>query len=51
VKAGLTRRYHGYNPVVLQQEVHQAVAALMRQYRHKQDLRQQSLAAAALENI
>jgi hypothetical protein len=51
VKAELTRRYHGYNPVILQQEVHQAVAALMRQYHHKQDLRQQSLAAIALETF
>jgi hypothetical protein len=51
VKAGLARRYQGYNPVILQQEVHRAAAALMEQYRRKQDLRQQSLAADALETI
>jgi hypothetical protein len=28
-------RYHGYNPVLLQQEVHRAVQALMDQNRRK----------------
>jgi hypothetical protein len=51
VKAELKRRYQGYNPVILQQEVHRAVAALMELNRQKALMRQQSLADAALENI
>jgi hypothetical protein len=50
VKAELRRRYQSYNPVLLQQEVHRAVDALMEQNDHKVLIRQQSLAAAALEN-
>ena len=50
VKAELTRRYHGYNPVLLQQEVHQAVDTLMELNHRKNLMRQQSLATAALED-
>jgi hypothetical protein len=35
VKAELKRRYESYNPVLLQQEVHRAVDALMEQNRQK----------------
>ena len=51
VKAELTRRYQGYNPVILQQEVHRAVAALMELNRRKELMRRQPLADAALEHI
>jgi hypothetical protein len=47
----LMRRYQTYNPVLLQQEVHRAVAALMEQNRQKVLMRQQSLATAALEHF
>jgi hypothetical protein len=50
VKAELTRRCQQYNPVLLQREVHRAVDALMELSRRKDLMRQQSLAAAALEN-
>jgi hypothetical protein len=50
-KAELTRRYQRYNPVVLQQEVHRAVQALMELNRRKALTRHQSLADAALENF
>ncbi|MDR2433598.1 MAG: hypothetical protein LBD47_03410, partial [Treponema sp.] len=46
VKAELTRRYERYNPVLLQQEVHRAVDALMEQNRQKALMRHQSLATA-----
>jgi hypothetical protein len=49
VKAELSRRYQSYNPVLLQQEVHRAVAVLMEQRHRKALMRQQTLAAAALE--
>ena len=49
-KAELTRRYQSYNPVLLQQEVHRAVDALMELNHRKNLIRQQSLAAAALED-
>jgi hypothetical protein len=49
VKAELSRRYQSYNPVLLQQEVHRAVAALMEQHRRKVLMRQQTLAAVARE--
>jgi hypothetical protein len=48
-KAELVRRHTSYNPVLLQQEVHRAVAALMEQRHRKALMRRQSLAAAALE--
>jgi hypothetical protein len=51
VKAELKRRCKSYHPVLLQQEVHQAVAALMEQNRRKALMRQQSLAAAAREHV
>jgi hypothetical protein len=51
IKAELTRRYQKYNPVLLQQEVHQALSALMETCRQKELIRHQSLADAALENI
>ncbi|GHV10302.1 hypothetical protein FACS189485_23330 [Spirochaetia bacterium] len=51
VKAELTRRYQRYNPVTLQQEVHQAVEALAELNRQKTLIRQQPLAAAALEDF
>jgi hypothetical protein len=51
VKAELRRRYELYNPVLLQREVHRAVDALMARNRQKALMRQQSLAAAALENF
>jgi hypothetical protein len=50
-KAELTRRYQSYNPVLLQQEVHQAVSALMELNQQKALMRRQSLADTALENI
>jgi hypothetical protein len=50
-KAELRRRYERYNPVLLQQEVHQAVDALMEMNHQKALMRQQSLADAALENF
>jgi hypothetical protein len=46
-KAELTRRYESYNPVLLQQEVHQAVQALMELSQRKVLMRQQALAPAA----
>jgi hypothetical protein len=51
VKVELKRRYESYNPVLLQQEVHRAVDALMEQNHQKVLMRQQSLATAALEHI
>ncbi|GHV06338.1 hypothetical protein FACS189485_14710 [Spirochaetia bacterium] len=51
VKAELTRRYQRYNPVTLQQDVHQAVEALAELNRQKTLIRQQPLAAAALEDF
>ena len=50
MKAELTRRYQRYNPVLLQQEVHQAVDTLMELNHRKNLMRQQSLATAALED-
>jgi hypothetical protein len=50
VKAELKGRYQQYNPVLLQQEVHRAVNALMELNRRKDLMRQQSLATAALED-
>ncbi|MDR0708279.1 MAG: hypothetical protein LBF60_10490 [Treponema sp.] len=50
-KAELTRRYQRYNPVILQQEVHRAVAALMEKNRQKTLMRRQPLATVALENL
>jgi hypothetical protein len=46
-KAELLRRYHSYNPVLLQQEVHRAVDMLMEINRQKDLMRQQSLVTAA----
>jgi hypothetical protein len=46
-KAELRRRYESYNPVLLQQEVHQAVEALIEMNRRKDLMRQQSLVTAA----
>jgi hypothetical protein len=51
VKAELRLRYQRYNPVLLQQEVHRAVDALMEQNRRKDLMRRQSLATAALEQF
>jgi hypothetical protein len=51
VKDELRRRYQLYNPVLLQQQVHQAVSDLMSLNQMKQTLRRQSLVTAALENI
>jgi hypothetical protein len=51
VKAELTRRYECYNPVILQQEAHWAVQALMELNQQKALTRRQPLADAALENI
>jgi hypothetical protein len=51
VKAELKRRYQNYNPVILQQEVHRALDALMEQNRQKTLMRRRSLATAALENF
>jgi hypothetical protein len=48
--AELRRRYQSYNPVLLQQEVHRAVDALMELNRQKELMRHQSLADAALEH-
>jgi hypothetical protein len=50
-KAELARRYHSYNPVLLQREVHRAVSALMELNQQKTLMRHQSLADAALEDI
>jgi hypothetical protein len=50
-RAELARRYQTYNPVFLQQEVHQAVSALMELNQQKVLMRRQSLADTALENI
>jgi hypothetical protein len=50
-KEELTRRCQSYNPVLLQEEVHRAVSALM-ELNHRKDLmRRQSLVTAALEDI
>jgi hypothetical protein len=51
VKAELRLRYQRYNPVLLQQEVHRAVDALMEQNRQKTLMRRQSLVTAALEQF
>jgi hypothetical protein len=51
VKAKLTRRYHSYNPVLLQQEVHKAVNALIELYRQKDDSGSGSLADRALSPV
>ena len=51
VKAELTRRCQRYNPVLLQQEVHRAVDALMELNRQKALMRHQPLADAALEKF
>jgi hypothetical protein len=51
VKAELRRRYRRYNPVILRQEVHRAVDALMEMNRRKNLIRQQSLATVAREHI
>jgi hypothetical protein len=45
-KAELGQRYQRYNPVLLQQEVHQAVDALMEMNRQKELTRQRSLVTA-----
>jgi hypothetical protein len=50
-KAELRRRYQSYNPVLLQQEVHRAVQALMDLNQEKDLIRRRSLATAALENF
>jgi hypothetical protein len=50
-KAELRRRYQRYNPVLLQQEVHRAVDALMEMNHRKDLMRQQSLVTAAREYI
>jgi hypothetical protein len=50
-KAELARRYQTYNPILLQQEVHQTVSALMELNQQKALMRCQSPADAALENI
>jgi hypothetical protein len=50
VKDELGRRYRLYNPVLLQQQVHQAVSELMSLNQMKQTLRRQSLVTTALEN-
>jgi hypothetical protein len=49
-KEELGRRYRSYNPVLLQQEVHRAVDALMEINRRKDLMRRQSLVAAAFEH-
>jgi hypothetical protein len=49
VKMELRRQYQRYNPALLQQEVHRVVDTLMEQNRQKAFIRQQPLAAAALE--
>jgi hypothetical protein len=46
VKAKLTWKYHSYNPVQLQQEVTNAINALVEMNRRKGDLKGRSLAAA-----
>ncbi|MDR0707336.1 MAG: hypothetical protein LBF60_05615 [Treponema sp.] len=51
VKAELKRRYESYNPVILQQEAHRAVDALMERNRQKVIMRRQSLATVAIENF
>jgi hypothetical protein len=50
VKEELKRRYQRYNPVLLQQEVHRAVDALMEMNRRKDLMRQPPLTAAAPEH-
>jgi hypothetical protein len=50
-KAELRRRYQTYNPVLLQQEAHRAVQALMDLSQEKDLMRRQSLVTAALENF
>jgi hypothetical protein len=51
VKAELKRRYQSCNPALLRQEVRRAVGVLTDQNRRKVLMRQQPLAAAALEPI
>jgi hypothetical protein len=51
VKLELTRRFEQFNPVKLQKEVHDAVAALMMLNRKKELLEVQALALAALKAI
>jgi hypothetical protein len=48
IKAELKRRYQSYNPVLLEQEVHQTVQVLMEMNHHKDLMRHQSLATIAL---
>ena len=50
-KAELTRRFELYNPVKLQQEVHDSVAALMSLNRTRELERVKSLATSALQAI
>jgi hypothetical protein len=50
-KAELTRRHQRCNPVLLQQEVHQAVDTLMALNHQKDLMRRQSFVTAALENF
>jgi hypothetical protein len=50
-KAELTRRFEQYDPVKLQQEVHDAVAALMKLSRKKELEGGQALALAALQAV
>ena len=50
-KTELTKRYKRYNPVKLQQEVHNAVDALMALNRTRELEGVKSLAAAALQDI
>jgi hypothetical protein len=50
-KVELTRRFEQYNPVKLQKEVHDAVAALMKLNRKKELLQVQALALAALKVV
>jgi hypothetical protein len=50
-KAELARLTGPTNPVLLQQEVHQTVSALMELNQRKDLMRHQSFADAALENI
>ena len=51
VKAELTRRYKQYNPVLLQQEVHKAVDALMALNGNRKLEEVESLAASSLQAI
>jgi hypothetical protein len=50
-KAELTRRFEQYDPVILQQEVHNAVAALMSHNRNKNFEGAESLAISALQAV